>query len=61
MSRCSNMFKPKIFFNWWGLLLYISKLMFLNAKSPDQFAEFKTVYKSTFASAALLVDADLLL
>ena len=35
--------------------------MFLNAKSPDQFAEFKTVYKSTFASAALLVDADLLL
>ena len=31
----------------------------MNVESPDQFADFKIVFKSAFASVALLVDADL--
>ena len=31
----------------------------MNVESPDQFADFKIVFKSIFASVALLVDADL--
>ena len=31
----------------------------MNVESPDQFADFKIVCKSIFASIALLVDADL--
>ena len=40
-------------------ILYLSKVVFLNVESPDQFAEFKIICKFTFVSKALLVDIDL--
>ena len=40
-------------------ILYLSKVVFLNVESPDQFAEFKIICKFTFVSKALLVDTDL--